>query len=343
MPAHVIGIVGDDVPRQLVLACGARPHRLTGAWSGGSSQAQDLLGATDAAAAAILDEVLSGSVPLTGLIVSNDCEAHRRLFYALRAGGSPVPLHLVDLPRRDGDAARRFARHQLEELITFCAAVTGQRADAASLGAAAAAELALARALEKLRARRRADPAECSGSAAIEAYLAAARLDPAEALVVVDSARTPTAGGALRVHLTGSSHPDAFVYRALEDAGMVVTGDDHDTGDAAWIGVGVEAATVGEVLEELVGAHFARVTSSATASSADRAALTATTAAADGACVVVALVREGDEAPLWDLADQRAALEDPGIPLVTRTHVRPSDVESAVRELTAELLAAVSA
>ncbi|MCP2635672.1 2-hydroxyacyl-CoA dehydratase family protein [Microbacterium sp. HD4P20] len=341
--APVIGVVGNDVPRQLLLALGARPHRLTGSWTGAiDPDAAQLLGATDAVVARLLTELRSDAQPLDALIVCNDSQAHLRLFYVLRATASTVPVHLLDMPRDASEPARRFARFQLEALAAFCAAVTGRRLDAASLAAAADAEAAVGDALRRLRARRRADPPLCAGADALDAMLDAARLAPSEAVARLDAARAPVSPGAMRVHVTGSSHPDAAFYRELESEGRcVIVSEDHDTGEAAWLGEAVRGETTEHVLEGLSDAHFARVTTSATTSGSVRAAFTGDIAREAGADAVAAIIRELDEAPLWDLTDQRDVLE--GIPFISG-RVTPGEEIDAARDLVRELVdAAVSA
>lgn len=336
--APVIGVVGDDVPRQLLLALGARPHRLSGSWAGAiDSEAQQLLGATDAAVARLLTELRSGAEPLDALIVCNDSQAHLRLFYVLRATESNVPVHLLDMPREASEPARRFARHQLEALAAFCGAVTGSALDAASLATAADAETAVGDALRRLRSRRRAHPPLCAGADALDAMRDAARLAPADAVTRLDGAGVPVPSGAIRVHVTGSSHPDAAFYRELESDGhCVIVSEDHDTGDAAWLGEVVRGETTDRVLEGLIDAHFARVTPSATTSSEGRAAFTRDLARKAGADAVAAIIRELDEAPLWDLADQRVALA--GLPFVS-VRVAPGGEVEAARDLARDVVA----
>lgn len=339
----LIAVVGNDVPRQLVLAAGARPHRLTGAWDAPDAEAQELLGATDAAASHILAELRRDAHGFAGVVVCGDSQAHVRLFYALRATGASLPVHLLDLPREDSVPARRFGRFQLESLVDFCAGVTGRRPGTDALREAAAAEQRLGQALDALRARRRADPPRCTGADALAAYLAASRLDPAAALAVVDAARSTTEEDAVRVHMTGSNHPDASIYHALEARGCVVTGEDHDTGDGAWLGVAVDSGDLDTVIDGLLDAHFARTGASSTEFAAARAALTVATSQEDGADAVAALIRDLDEAPLWDLADQSERLAARGIRLVVRSRVRGGDAVDAAAELAEELREAVAA
>ena len=337
----VVGVVGNDVPRQLPLAAGVLPVRLTGSWDGPvDPQAQDLLGAADLEAVRILTELRAGAAPRDGVIVCNDSQAHLRLFYVLRATAPHLPLHLLDLPRQDSAPAREFARGRLKGLLEFCEEVSGSAVSAASLAEAAESERALGAELDRLRRVRRTDPSGCTGTVAIDAWLQAGRLPPADAAMVVaaacasadqDGARRP----ALRVHLTGSNHPDASVYRELEAHGLVIVSEDHDTGDGAWIGV-AGSGDAGQVVDELVTAHFARVGGAATELSARRADETVRVSRQAGADVVGAFIRDLDDAPRWDLADQTRALETIGLDLHARVGVG-TDAHAAATELAGAL------
>lgn len=343
-----IGIVGDDVPRQLVLATGAVPQRLLGSWHEPVSvETAELLGTVDAATGRILDDLLSGRHDdLAGLVVCHDSQAGLRIFYVLRIlarrGRLPFPVHLVDAPRLDSPAARRFVGRQYARLLDFCEQVTGHRADIGSLHRAAERELALGRALETMRERRRTGG--CAGSSALRAYRAAATMPPEEAVATVTEAQAPTAPGATPVFVTGSNHPDPGVYDALERTGdVVVVGEDHDTGDLAWLGVAVEAPTVGEVIDGLAAAHLARPAAATRGLPAARAAYTATRAEQARARAALALVREHDDAPTWDLPDQRLALGRRGVPLVARTRIRSAeDPVAAAQEGLAEIRAGLA-
>lgn len=330
----VVGIVGNDVPRQVVLAAGALPHRLTGSWEGAvDPAAAQLLGAADAPAARILTELVAGRSGCDALIVCADSQAHVRLFYVVRSILPELPLHLVDLPRAESAAARRFARVQFDDLAAFLGGLTGRAPDASTLADAGREERELGHAIQRLRDRRRAVPSQCHGAVALEALIASARLSPSEAIARIDAARSDVVASALRVHVTGSSHPDAALYRVLEEHGCVVVSEDHDTGDGAWLGAAVDAADRDGMLDALVDLHFDRVGASPTAFSAARAQLTRDATVTAEAQAVIALIRELDEAPAWDLADQERLLAEIGVPILARTRVRPGDESETAREL----------
>lgn len=331
MPPSAIGIVGNDVPRQMLWAAGLTPRRLTGSWHGTASpEARELLGAVDEPVARILTDLLATDAPaLDALVVCNDSQSHLRLFYVLRmltARGLP-PVHLLDLPREDGAATRRFARAQLERLARFCTELSGVVPDGDAWRAAAERERAVGDAAAALRRRRRAVPAEVSGTTALAALLAAASVSADEAVAVLDRATDDVDPTATRVFVAGSDHPDPSVYAALEGEGIVVVGESHDTGDLAWFGAAVDAPDADTVLDGLVAAHFERSVGSAVSTIADAAEVTATGAADARADAVLALVRSGDDAPLWDLAATRSRIA--GRALVTRVGITDPRTDAA--------------
>lgn len=333
-----IGIVGNDVPRQLVLAAGALPHRITGSWSGEiDADAAGLLGAADAVTARILTRLLGGADEFDGLVICNDDQSHLRLYYALRAVGTDLPLLLVDLPGGRSEAAHRFARNQYRALVAFCTDLGGRTPDAAALSAAALEERALGKALRHLGEARRAVPSRCSGARALELMLDASRRSPADAVAQLERVSTSAPVAGIRVHLTGSAHPDADAYRALEERGCVIVGEDHDTGDRAWIGEAVDADDLEEAIAALVTMRFARVSGSPDAGSAERAELTRALAQSEKADAVIALVRDADEAPLWDLPDQHRVLDAQGLPLHVVARIGPHDVIAAARDVAARI------
>ncbi|MGM7669802.1 2-hydroxyacyl-CoA dehydratase [Microbacterium sp. A93] len=371
-----IGVIGADVPRHLVLAAGATPVRLTGAWSGEvSREAGELLGAADVVAARVLDSVLSGDHDgLEGLVVCNDSMAHLRVFYVLRVlaerGRVAFPVHLLDTPRGGGTHRNRFVARQYERLTDFVSGGTGTPVDATTLAEAAARENLLGRALERVRERRR--DRTLSGTAALGCYAAAAQKTPEEALadittlLAIGDAPDAALGEAVPVFMTGSSHPDATVYAALEQAGILVVGEDHDTGDNAWIGEAVEPSQASasrqaqsdptptvvtrsghsapgegggleDVVQTLTERHALRPPAAARSLAAERTRHLLEAVHQSGAAGVVSLVRDLDDGPAWDLADHRAALAGSGTWLAGVVQI-PAD---GVRDATAELVSTI--
>jgi hypothetical protein len=101
----VVGVVGADVPPELVEAAGAVAVRLTGEPEPPSAEALHVLGAAvDAPTLTLLTRLLAGGATgLAGLVVSRDCQSSLALFYALRElrrldpERELPPVHLLDL------------------------------------------------------------------------------------------------------------------------------------------------------------------------------------------------------------------------------------------------------
>lgn len=365
-PEPRIGVVGADVPRQLVLACGAVPLRIFGSWTGGvSREASELLGAADVVAARVLDGILSDAQkrPLAydGLVVCNDSLANLRLFYVLRMladrGRLPFTVHLLDAPRGRSEHLQRFVARQYMRLTDMITGITGRPVDRSSLRDAADRESALGDALRVLRQRRL--ERTVSGTAALQAYQVAAQDTPEAAIKQVTAlAGTPqappvllgTAGPAARgaeavgpaadpvpVYVTGSSHPDDSVYAALEEAGAIVVSEDHDAGDAAWIGASVDATSLEEACHALAGLHALRPPSAARSLSAERTQHMVAEVRRTEAVGVVALVRELDDGPAWDLTEQRRALAGTETWLADVVRVQSEGTRRAARQLAARI------
>ena len=336
-----LGIVGNDVPRQLVLAAGFVPTRLTGSWDGSlDPRAAELLGAVDIVTVRVLTGILARTPTLGALVICNDSQAHLRLFYVLRmlAGEGLPPVRLLDLPRRDSAAARRFAAFQLEELARFLSEVSRHPLDEAALRGAADAESLVGEAVGALRQRRRSVPPAVRGATALHALHAAMSSTPEDAIAILDAARDESRPDHVRVHITGSAHPDASLYRALESADVVVVSDDHDTADLAWIGAAVPSADLAAVCEGLAALHFARDPASAVGLISERVSASLSRAVQARAEAVVSLIRPLDDAPSWDAAETASAFAGAGIPFVTHSRVDGADAEGLAAAIVSRLV-----
>ncbi|MFC7405712.1 2-hydroxyacyl-CoA dehydratase [Georgenia alba] len=361
-PAQRLGVVGNDVPRPVVLAHGAVPVRLSGAWSGPvSARAAALLGAVDAAAARLLDGLLEGPKDgrlegLAGLVVCHDSAAHLRLFYVLRVladrGDLPVPVHLLDAPRCDDPVTGRpdpegprvrFVERSYHRLAEFCAGLTGRRPTSHDLAEAWRSDEQVGTALARLRDRRAGQ--HVTGTAALGAYRAAATLPPTDALAAI--AGEVGDDDAVPIVVTGSNHPDASVYAEIERHGACVVAEDHDTGDATWIDAADEGGCDGDGdLDALIGAlarrHARRPPAASRSRSSVRAEHLLATVRRTGARGVLCLARAHDDAPAWDAPVQDAALRRVGIPFVARTRIG-DDPLAVAAAATDELVAAATA
>ena len=331
----LIGVVGADLPRQIVLAAGAVPLRLFGSWSGAvSRRASELLGAVDAVADRITDAILAGAHDdLSGLVVCNDSQANLRMFYVLRVlaerGEIPFPVQLLDVPHGAGTAKRAFVLGQYTRLLEFCTRVTGATVGPDDLRRAGDDQQRVADALERMRGRRA--EGVCTGAAALNAYRAAACSAPEIAVATIDDAQAP-GGEGHRIFVTGSAHPDSSVYRELESAGATVVAEDHDTGDSGWFATCTTGDSVTEILAALATLHAGRPASAARGTTADRVKMLRQRVQESGSTAVISLVRDLDDAPAWEVSAFRDALAAPGMPFISRVQIAPGAAISATRD-----------
>jgi benzoyl-CoA reductase/2-hydroxyglutaryl-CoA dehydratase subunit BcrC/BadD/HgdB len=274
-------------------------------------------------AVSVLNRLLDKDFPVDRVLVSHDCEASLRLFYAVRelrridpSLGLPEP-YLVDvlhLPYRTTTAYTVTRVHELRERIAdWYGPVTDD-----ALTTAIGLHDEQRRLLREVAAWRRSDPPRLRGTEALAIFAAAMRLPVGEHIerlrALLADPPEPVPDGQ-RVFLTGSAHDTPHVYVTLEEHGYLVVGEDHDWGDL-WCAVPVHGRGVRALAER----YQFRGPVASRSSMAVRAAYTTAAARACGAERVISYARRLDQAPAWDFPAQRAALADAGIPAILLKH-----------------------
>lgn len=316
----VIGYVGADVPVEYITALGMLPLRLAGDPDTPSTSGDRYLGTgLDPAARSVLTRILGRDFgPLDGIVVSRDCEASLRLFYALRElrRVEPAlvlpPVHLVDVLHMPHRTTTRYVRAKLRQLRATLETWAGRPADDAALAEAIEAHDRLRELLARVALLRRRRPARLTGTQALSVVAATTTLPVGRATelleqLLAEADQLPEHEG-LRVFLTGSPHDTAHVYTALEDRGLLVVGEDHDWGDLLFhrrTGAPTEAALAERYQYNGPAAPRASVRA--------RAAHTGRAARACGAEALISYARVHDDAPPWDYEAQRTAT---GLPAV---------------------------
>ncbi|WP_439381105.1 2-hydroxyacyl-CoA dehydratase [Amycolatopsis lexingtonensis] len=326
-----VGYVGADVPVELITAAGLRPRRLAGNPGGDSALGDRYLGrGVDPVARSILTRILTGAYgPLEAIVVSRDCEASLRLFYALRELhrvepelGLP-PVRLVDVLHLPHHTTTRYVHAKIAQLREWLGRWRPITDD--DLGAAITAHDTLRRSLGRLADLRRAN--RLSGTRFLEVVAATTALPVTEAIALVDGVSAdPRETEGVRLFLTGSSHDGPAVYETLERNGFLVVGEDHDWGELLF------ARTCAAPTELALAERYQHNGPAAPrASIRQRAAHTAAAARACGAEILFSYARIHDDAPPWDFPEQRAAT---GLPAVLAER-------QPYGELTPEALAAL--
>ncbi|SHG15795.1 2-hydroxyacyl-CoA dehydratase family protein [Geodermatophilus nigrescens] len=339
----VVGYVGADVPGELVEAAGACPVRLSGIPGRTSAEADRLLGAAvDPAVSSVLAQLLDGDWRfLTGLVVSRDSQASLALFYVLRElrrlepGLQLPPVHLLDLLHLPRASTTRYDAARVAQLAEVLAGWTGTAVTGDGLARAVAGARRVRSLLRDAQRLRRADRPGLSGTTALHVHGAVTAMPGAEAAerlgeLLAAAAAGPALPARPRLFLTGSAQDHDRLYVAVEDEGWHVVGEDHDRGDLALtVDVPGWAGT-----DEIARAYQHRGPAAATSSIRAHAEWTAAEAAACRADLLLAVVREHDEAPAWDLPVQReraAALGIGTAALLRQPYVsRTSDVRAVL-------------
>jgi benzoyl-CoA reductase/2-hydroxyglutaryl-CoA dehydratase subunit BcrC/BadD/HgdB len=351
---RVVGVLGWSVPRELVVAAGMLPVRLSPRRlssglpaHGGAPEPAGAPGPGDIAAglgrelppaaARIAEGLLSGALDwVDAVLIGRDNEAHTKLFYLLRelrrsgaAAGLP-PIAFFDLLRLPSRTSARYNRLRARELIDTLARWAGRPVSSDDLGRAADDAAATALRLAALTALRTAPLPAVAGGDALAAALAAQVL-PGEQLRAHLAAVGPGSTGPsvpARVFLAGSGLDDPAAYDALEDLGIALVGEDHEWGDDG----SAPPARTTDPLDGIVDRyHFGHggVARDGLRDRAERTAGKVRAAAADG---VLYLTGEHDEAAGWQLPALAERL-GPDIPVVqVKVADAPEDSRPPLRD-----------
>ncbi|MEU8179014.1 2-hydroxyacyl-CoA dehydratase family protein [Microbispora hainanensis] len=320
----VVGYVGADMPVELLTAAGVRAFRLTGDPESGSALGDRYLGrGVDPMARSVLTRLLDGAFgDLDHIVVSHDCEASLRLFYALRElrrvePGTRLPeVYLVDILHLPHRTTARYNRRRIGEFAARLEAWTGRPLD---LAGAVAAHDERRRLLAAVAELRRAVPARLTGRQFLAVAGPGLPVDEHIALLerlLAEAGRLEEHAGR-RVFLSGSDHDTPHVYEAVESEGYVIVGEDHSFG-----GPQPDRPVGAGGLDALAEHYHHSGPTAHRATAAERAAHAARAVRLCRAEVFVAYSRIGDEAPAWDFPAQRAALDIPAVLLERQEYGR---------------------
>ena len=251
-------------------------------------------------------------------MVSRDCEASLRVFYALRElrrtepDRALPPVHLVDVLHLPHQTTTAYNVVRLGEFRDRLASWTGRPIGGEAIAAAIGAHDECRRLLAEAAELRRHVPARLTGTEWL-AVVGAGTAMPVERYagllerLLAEAGELPRHHGT-RVFLTGSGHDTPHVYRRLESSGFLIVGEDHDWGDLLF-----ERLTGTPALEALAERYQYNGPSAPRASIRVRAAHTARAVRRCRADLLVSYSRVHDDAPAWDFAAQRDAA---GVPAV---------------------------
>jgi benzoyl-CoA reductase/2-hydroxyglutaryl-CoA dehydratase subunit BcrC/BadD/HgdB len=293
----------------------------------------------------LLDALVTGRLDwIDALVIGRDSESHTKLVYVLRellhiGEVPPVTVWFYDQVRLPSAACARYNRIRARQFADTLAAWSGEPLSSEAIAESIDAANLTAGLLAQVADRRRADPAQTGGTDALTLYGAALTLPPAECqeLLAAALASPPDRRGGRRVFVSGSPEDDLAVVLAIEAAGFVVVGEDHDWGDRSFAAI----ERTPDPLDGLVDRYHLGPPGAARAGLDERSRSTARQALERGADVVVQLVFEHDEAPEWELPGTRELLAEHGIPVVAARLEWPGSDAVAIAAVLAGLAGAL--
>ncbi len=318
----VVGVIGADVPTELVVAAGALAVRVTGEPGRPTPLADRWCEPhLDPLARSMLERLLGGTYSyVDALVVSNDCEASLRVFYYLRELvrlGHDVPCprpRIFDLVHLPTATSTDYNLALADDLRVALGEWCGRAIEAEDIREAIALCNESRLLLREAHELRRADTPRLRGADLVRLTTAGWFLPPREHAELVQRVlqhehELAEHDGA-RLFLTGTAHQEPAAYELIEARGAVVVAEDHDAGAPAFLPVDESE----EPLAALVAHYQSERTPVAKSSASSRAATAAAAAAAARAHAAVVYLRAGDEGPAWDAPDQRDAFEASSIP-----------------------------
>lgn len=321
----VAGVLGWTVPRELIVAAGMLPIRLSALRvnAPGAPRPRPLpegLAALLAPGPArVLQALLGGSLDwIDALVIGRDSEAHTKLFYVLREltrEGKRLPeIAFFDLLRLPNRTSARYNRLRARELGSTLARWAGRPVGPDEVRRALEEAAATSAALRRLAALRAEVPPRLAGSDSL-VVCGAAQVLPGPQLRSALGGLPPDGGASRepgpRVYVTGSGQDDPWVYERLEEPGLAIVGEDHEWGPD----VVPDPEPAPDPIDAVVDRYHLAPGAAARGSIEVRAGRAAWAARRLGADAVLQIIFEHDEAPGWELPRLRALLG--GMPLLT--------------------------
>jgi benzoyl-CoA reductase/2-hydroxyglutaryl-CoA dehydratase subunit BcrC/BadD/HgdB len=317
---RVVGVLGNDLPCEVVAAGGLLPIRLSPVRldPDGERHAdavpEGLTAQLTPATSLVLGALMTGALGwIDALAIGRDSETHTDLFYAIRElartgqGAQFPPFVFCDHLRLARGQNREYNRLRIREFGATVAEWAPRAIDQDSLVDAIKDRTTISERLRVLDDLRTERPTQVSGTQMLVATGAAQSLPAVDAIALLTAANAeagPQTEPRLRVLVTGSGQDDTRIYRAIEQAGAIVVAEDHEWGpDVHW--TCPDSADPWDALaDRYSGGHHGAARSGLS----ERAAQTVAAASASEADGVLQIIFDHDEAAPWELPGLRTAL-----------------------------------
>jgi benzoyl-CoA reductase/2-hydroxyglutaryl-CoA dehydratase subunit BcrC/BadD/HgdB len=318
----LVVFMSNNVPLELIHAAGCFPLQWPTAPLPATPHADEYMEARfDPMARSGFERLLRGELREAQLLVlPRTIDSLQRMYYYLcelrRSFGAALPEpFLYDLLHTPFDSSAAHVLGSTRALLQRLETLSGQPVGDERLAASIALYDRIRSKLERLRARRHAEPAQLSGVDALALYTASQLLLPEAFEPILDSClrSQPSAAAGKRVLLAGSAHDTPALYHSVARAGGQVVADFHWRGDLLWgppIGHGSLAA---------LSEHYHRHSLSCRTYPVPIPALLEL-ARRSRAEAAIFFYYEEEEALTWDFREQRDALRTLGIESLALEH-----------------------
>ncbi len=343
----VVGCLGSDVPEEFLVAAGMLPVRVCGdpALDAGVADRYIERAFDPHVRSQFARIVVQGAYRyLDHLVVSSSSDALVRVFYYLRAlrqgePGLPIPdLTCFDLVHSRVRTSARYNRDRARAFQRLVESWCGRALTDDRLSQAIATCHENRALLHQLAALRAPGAPRVSGVEALQIIGASMFLPRDEHTrllrAFLEPARDRAPLGGMRLFVTGSAQDHPQFYELVESCGAVIVAEDHDWGNRHFEG---EADPKAYPIDAIVDRYHLRSPGAARASISARVNALLDQVCAARAQGVIAFIYQKDDAPAWDLPEQRAALKKQGLPVLLLDH-QPypmGDAEALVREVRA--------
>ena len=239
----VVGLMGYDIPEEILLAAGLLPFRITGYYGGERASAEKYLEYSFGSIWKGLWESVTSDYEglLERMVFCSSSDMFLKLFYYLRAlGGLEPERKLPEILYLDFELTQKTFKTQernereLRDLIAAAERWSGNTVSGEALRAAIVLCNEYRRALRAFDALRGPECCTVTGSEALTVTGGAMFMEKRAAIdclhqVTEEAKKWPAAPG-VRVYYAGSPQETTEVYGLAEQAGCNIVGEDHDMG-----------------------------------------------------------------------------------------------------------------
>ncbi len=318
----VIGYLGHDVPEEVLEAFGLLTIKISGDPDKAVMLADKLLEkGFDSYIRASFDQIVNGAYQyIDKLVISNSSDAIIRSYYYLRALKETkteiqLPdLYFFDFLHSKFRSSALYNRKRLEEFIQQLEKWTGLNLNDENLRNGIHVvnkNLRLLKEVDKLRGPEQTFIHGTTALQIIGSSLYMSKEEHSQWLqsFLQHSGDLPIIEGP-KLYVTGSPHDHTAFYEIVESSGAVIVGEDHDFGARLY-----EAEVNENVspIDGIVDKYHLRSASSSQAIISERVETLCNNVKASGAKGVIFYILSSDDAPSWDLPEQKQALEKMGI------------------------------